>query len=247
MPQLEFFIIIFLFPVPSRDMEEQVIHTPITASVTHPNLRLFRLQCDGTYLEKVICRIATPRLERLQIGLLDELTFSVPHLLHFIDTAKSLTFDSAEFIFSDDQVSAEMHDLDTYAIHIQVTCRYLDRQVSSVAHIFNTFGKVFTAVEHLILKRTSRPSRVYNEADRTEWRKIITSFSNVKTLYVNDKLIRELSRCLRFDGGEDPLELLPELQELTYSGHGHAGDSDAFALFIDTRQNAGRPVTVIHS
>jgi hypothetical protein len=55
----------------------------------------------------------------------------------------------------------------------------------------------------------------------------------------------ELSRCLRLDDGEHPLELLPELQDLTYSGSGNA--SDAFTPFIDVRQNAGRPVTLIKS
>ena len=46
-------------------------------------------------------------------------------------------------------------------------------------------------------------------------------------------LVAELSRCLRPDDGElpGPLELLPELQELTYSGSG-----DAFNSFIDNRK-----------
>ena len=44
---------------------------------------------------------------------------------------------------------------------------------------------------------------------------------------------------------EDPLELLPELQELTYSGSSNA--NDAFTSFIDTRRNADRPVTLIKS
>jgi hypothetical protein len=67
----------------------------------------------------------------------------------------------------------------------------------------------------------------------------------VKTLRIDDGLVRELSRCLRLDDGEHPLELLPELQELTYSGSGNA--DNAFASFIDARQNAGRPVTLIKS
>ena len=50
------------------------------------------------------------------------------------------------------------------------------------------------------------------------------------------------SLCLRVEDGELPLELLPELQELTYSGSGDTGD--AFTLFIDARQSAGRPVSL---
>jgi hypothetical protein len=45
--------------------------------------------------------------------------------------------------------------------------------------------------------------------------------------------------------GELPLELLPELQELTFTGSGDV--SDAFTSFIDARQNAGHPVTLARS
>jgi hypothetical protein len=61
-------------------------------------------------------------------------------------------------------------------------------------------------------------------------------------LRVKDGLVEELSRCLRLEDGELPLELLPELQRLTYFGTRDSGD--AFTSFIDSRQNAGRPVTL---
>ena len=60
---------------------------------------------------------------------------------------------------------------------------------------------------------------------------------------VQDGLVEQLFRCLRLEGGEILLELLPELQEVMYYGSGDAGD--AFTPFIDTRQDAGRPVTLI--
>ena len=125
-----------------------------------------------------------------------------------------------------------------------VYCWHLDWQVSSVAQIFNSLSQIFSAVEHLTLEHEvhSRSSEEHNEVDRTEWRKLLRSFSNVKTLRIDDGLVEELSRCLRLDDGELPLELLPELQELTYSGSGDTGD--AFTSFIDARQNAGRPVTL---
>ena len=104
---------------------------------------------------------------------------------------------------------------------------------------------MFFAVEHLTLEHEvhSLSSEEHNKGEPTEWRKILRSFRNVKTLRVATGLANELSRCLRLDDGELPLELLPELQELTYSGSGNIGD--AFTSFIDTRQNAGRPITVV--
>jgi hypothetical protein len=87
-----------------------------------------------------------------------------------------------------------------------------------------------------------RPRSTITRTDRNEWRKLLGSFSNVKTLSVDDGLVRELSCCLQLDDGELPLELLPGLQELTFSGIEDV--DDAFTQFIDARKNAGRPVTV---
>jgi hypothetical protein len=65
----------------------------------------------------------------------------------------------------------------------------------------------------------------------------------VKTLYVENELVEGLSHCLQLEDGELPLELLPELQELTYP---RSRDTRAaFTAFVDARQNAGRPVTLV--
>jgi len=118
-----------------------------------------------------------------------------------------------------------------------------------VAQICNALGKVLSAVERLTLRHEvhSRSSEEYNYVDWIEWPKILRSFSNVKTLGVQDGLVDGLSRCLRLDSesedGELPLELLPELQELRYSASGDTGD--AFISFINARQNTGRPVALV--
>jgi hypothetical protein len=100
-------------------------------------------------------------------------------------------------------------------------------------------------VEHLALEHRahSRSSEEHNEADRTEWRKLLGSFRNVKALRVAEGLVKELSRCLQSVGEELPLELLPELQELMYFGSGNT--SDGFASFIDARRDAGHPITLV--
>jgi hypothetical protein len=66
---------------------------------------------------------------------------------------------------------------------------------------------VFSAVEHLTLEHEvhSQPSEEHNDVDRIEWRNLLRSFSNVKTLRVEDVLVEELSRCLRLEDGELPL------------------------------------------
>ena len=95
-------------------------------------------------------------------------------------------------------------------------------------------------VEHLTLEHEVHRS---HEHDKVEWRKLLGSFSNVKTLHVGDGLVKELSRSLQLDIIKLALELLPELQELTYSGSEDTGDE--FTSFIDARQTTGCPVTAL--
>jgi hypothetical protein len=81
-----------------------------------------------------------------------------------------------------------------------------------------------------------RSVEVHMEIER-EWRKIFRIFSNLKAPRVDNEFVDGLS-----------VELLrAELQVLAYSqaGSGNAR-ADVFISFIDTRQNIGRSVTLIH-
>ena len=114
-----------------------------------------------------------------------------------------------------------------------------------MAQIINSLSQVFSAVEYLTLEHREhrRSSEEHNEVDRTEWRRLLRPFNNVKTLWIDDGLVDDLSRCLQLEDGDLPLEVLPELQELTYTGGDNIGDT--FAPFVDARRNAGRPITLV--
>ncbi|KAI0282462.1 hypothetical protein BGY98DRAFT_85581 [Russula aff. rugulosa BPL654] len=90
MPQLESLEMAFSFPVPNRDVARQLTHTSIITHITLPNLRLFWFQGVSAYLEAVLYRITTPRLESLRIRLFKQLTFSVPCLPQFMNTTENL-------------------------------------------------------------------------------------------------------------------------------------------------------------
>ena len=247
MPHLETLEILFQFSIPNRDVERQLTHTPIIAHITLPNLHRFHFRGVGTYLEALVHRITTPRLKELNIRFFNQLTFSVPRLLQFIDTAEELRFGNAVLTFSDKSVGARVsHGASkVYVFSITVKCCHLDWQASSMAQISNSLGQMFSSVEYLALQHRvhNESSEEHNEVDRTEWRNLLRPFSNVKTLRVGKALFKDLSRCLQLEDGESPLELLPELQELRYYGSGYTGG--VFTSFIDTRQNAGRPVTLV--
>ena len=244
LPQLETLRIYFKLTIPIHGVERQLTHVPITL----PNLRHFEFHGVSTYLDALVHRIVTPRLEKLRFELFNQLTFSFPRLWQFMNTTENLRFDSAKFIFSDryaNVVGYRHGEIKTYAILIFVFCWHLDWQVFSVAQVSNSLSQMFSAVELLILRHEehSRSFEEHNEVDRTEWRKLLRPFRNAKTLQIDKELVKDLSHCLQLEGGELPLQVLPELQELECYGEGDIGD--AFTSFIDARQNAGRPVTLV--
>ena len=246
-PQLETLIVEFAFPVPNHDVERQLTHTPIMTPTTLPNLHYLQFQGVNTYLEALVHRITAPRLEKLRIVFFNQLAFSVTRLLQFVNATENLRFKSAKFKFSDKYVDVQVYpheEVVMYAFSVTVFCWHLDWQVSSTAQIFNSLGTLFSAVEHLTFEHSvhSRSSEEHNEPDRAKWRQLLGSFRNAKTLRIARRLVKELSRCLELSDGELPLELLPELQELTYFGR---GNDDTFTSFIKDRQDAGRPLTLI--
>jgi hypothetical protein len=252
MPQLKTLVVLFYFPVPNLDVERQVSRMPSLGQVTLPNLRHFWFRGVSAYVETIAHRIAAPRLQKLQILFFEQLSFSIPHLVQLMDTTENLRFSDGKLQFFDEYVDVEVYprgeaedETEMYAFHIRVHCWHLDWQVSSVAQILNSFGQIFSAVEHLTLvhEMHEQSSVEHNDVHCSEWRKLLKPFSNVKTLYIENGLVKDLSRCLQLEDGEDASELLPELQELTCSGD---GDTDAaFSSFIDVRQSSGHPVTLV--
>ena len=249
MPQLETLMIGFEFPVPNRDIEGQLTHMPITTLNILPNLRSFIFKGVGNYLEALVHPITTPPLENVQLEFFNQLRFSIPGLLRFINST-NLTFKTAKVEFFNKEVYVNVfpyEEAEKYAFSIIVNCCHFDWQVSSSAQISDSLGPMFSAVERLTLEHEvhNLSSEEHSEADRAEWRRLLNLFRNVKTLHVAEGLVEELTRCLQLDYGELPLEVLPELQELIYSGSGNSGG--AFTSFIDARQNAGRSITLIRS
>jgi hypothetical protein len=251
MPQLETLIIYFPFPISNDDMESQIAHIPIMAPLALPNLHRFSFRGLDNYLEEFIHQIITPRLEKLDIDFIpSQLTFSAPRLQQFINTAENLKFDGAKFKFSSEGVYVSAYhrreaEPEMPALSISVDCWHIDLQVSSAARLFNLLSQMIPAVGHFALEHEVHLlwSKEHNQVDPTEWRELLKSFRNVKILYIDNEIVGGLSRCLDVDDGELPCELLPELQELTYSGGGNTGD--AFTSFIDARQNAGCPITLV--
>ena len=198
MPQLETLVISFYSALPNRDLERQLTRIPNMTPVILPNLHVLRFQGVSTYLETFVHSVTAPHLERVEVVFFNQLTFTVPRLLEFLNAAENFRFESAKFKFSDDKVDVEVYlheQAKIYGLSIIVNCLHLDWQVSSAAQIFNSLSPLFPTVEHLTFEHKvhSQSSEDHNEADRAGWYKLFRSFKKVKTLRIAKALSRNSS------------------------------------------------------
>jgi len=238
---------------PDSDVDGQLL------TMTHvnlPNLHSFAFQGHCAYLEALLPHITTPLLEKLYIGLTNELTLSAANLLsciipteNFIDKVSSAVlrfnvWDCRVVLYPD--VGARM-----YSLCLQLNSFYVD-EVAFAAQLLGVIKPVLSEVVHLTLEYqevdtttgiTRRHSTSQPDRTPTDWRKVFGAFGNVKTLYMHNDLIGGVSRSLLLDGEESSVDLLPELNKLECYGGDDAGD--AFAPFIDARKNAGRSLILV--
>ncbi len=248
MPQLEIFGITFNSHFPSGDIQRQLLRAPIMTRAVVPNLRWFAFQGASAYLEALLPWVTFPLLERLQVFFFNQLSYSIPHLQQLMSATGNLRLNAVELEFRDDFLLMRTYpdkEARSYTLQMMLGGRHLDWQVACTAQVFHTLRTKFSVVEHLTLEYTRYriSSEWNNEANRTQWREFLGSFGKVKTLRMDGALVRQFSRSLQPSEGESPTELLPELQEMSYSAFGSS--LDALSRFVDARQKAGRPVTVI--
>ena len=165
-----------------------------------------------------------------------------------MSTARNLQVNTVKLQFFEDylrvlvypHMEAMLPNLD-----VELDGKRFNWQIVSAAQVFQAFNTVFSVVEHLTLDdfRYHMSSEWNNEADRIPWRKLLEPFGKVKNLFVDGRLVKQLSGALQPGEEESPTELLPELQEISYSTSGSS--RNMFTQFVDTRQKAGRPVTVV--
>ena len=245
LPQLETLTVTFKSPVRSRVLGTQLSHRPITTKVTLPNLRWFWYGGVSTYLEAILSRMTIPRLEWLQITFFHQLHFFMPNVLKL---AENLTFGSAEFQFLNDLLRVLVYPREGAAIYtfaIQISSRHLDWQVAFATQIFSRMRTALSAAKYLRLefRRSYTSLEANNEADCTQWRELLGTFNNVRTLRVNVDYLGQISRALQADNGELPSKLFPNLRKLEYSARG----GNPFATFANVHTNAaGLPVTLVN-
>ena len=247
MPQLEILWIAFdsFYSRHYANLGVTDMHNATHISLLH--LRYFQFGGFNAYSEALLSRIAAPHLEVVRVSFWEKPPFSVLSLLQFMSTSQHLKLGSAILVFDvrETKLSVYPHRTARLSVFDMFIEGSSGHNVSDAAQILNVLSPLLSLVIDLTLDHKDNPlsPELENEAEPTNWRILLRSFNNVKTLFAANGVVEKLSRSLQLDDGESPDDLLPELKELAYSPSNDY--TNAFDGFVDARQHAGHPVTLV--
>ena len=244
----------FAIPIPLPSSEVELLPAPILP-VTLPAPKRLTFRGVGVYLDNLVAQINTPLLERLDLTLLFELAFSLVNLTKFIRRTEVFGCPVSQVTFNREGAFIDVGYYEQWntgipgKLSLHVNCERLDWQIDSATQICNALGDAVTAVEELTvdLHVDRMPTDWENTLDISLWHEFLLPFVGVKKLHTGSSLTLELSRALESVAGELVLDLLPELHELEVPlAIDHASDAtNAFSVFIKTRESVGRPVLLL--
>lgn len=170
-----------------------------------------------------MARVDAPLLVHVAIKFFNQLIFEVPQLSSFIGRAKMLKSSSEATIYSSQRgISISLTqptDVDVHGqSHIEVSCKELDWQVSSLAQICDYTFPLLRGVEQLEIRTDSFPPSGQNDMDISQWLELFHPFNGVKVLRMASTLGPTVASALHQATGEPTLRAFPALRGIQLSG-----------------------------
>ena len=243
LPNIKYVSIGFRSP-PPRPIQT---NRPSLTRVILPALTMFRFIGVSEYFEDIVARIDAPLLDWLAVVFFMDLIFHIPRLHDFIGRTKRLRSHNQAFMtFS----SMGIKILFGLSFHLEVKCKRLDWQLSSISQIFSEQPSLFSHVEQLelcedpVLVRTTWKTEP--DMDSSLWLELFRLFTSVQSLYLSETLVPPVAVALQELIEEGTIGLLPSLQSLFLEGLQPGGPEEkAIQSFVDSRRlSAGHPVII---
>src|SRR5712672_2438892 len=152
MTRLESLHLEFRSPRPRPDTANRPL--PPSTRFSLPVLNKLTFKGVHECLEDLLARIDAPLLYRLHIVFFMDLDFDVPQLRRFISHAEGFkAFDHAKVSIADHSIQLLLHsESDHHMLELQISCRELDYQLSSLAQVLSSSFPLVSALEELEIK-----------------------------------------------------------------------------------------------
>jgi hypothetical protein len=215
-----------------------------------PALRRFDFKGVTKYLEELVTRIDTPRLDKMDVTFFHKINFDIPRLAQFINRTPTLgTGDVAYVEFYDwsTSLSVAPSPLRRYrSFVIAISCRNPYRQLSSVTQVCNSSLYRLSMAENLYISHDYLDLVWKNNAIKNIlWSQLLLPFTAVRNLYLYKEFALGIAAALQDLGECRITEMLPSLQNIFVKGLEPSGPfRETIEQFVDARQLSDHPVTI---
>jgi hypothetical protein len=251
LPRLKSLELGFQYPRSRAHRERR--HPPPLTCVVVPNLTFLTFNGDMEYLEDILSRIEAPILNQSELHFFNQLVFDTPLLGHFVRRTETfMTIHRARVQFFGLAVGVTLSGRDEMAnnyrevLHLEITCKPLDWQLSTLVQVLNPFLSSLQTLESLEIAVSHEDWQ--GEIEIIQWRELLHPFTSVtKMSLVREDSVRLVAPALKELAEERAMEVLPALQNIflrTYDWQPRGPAEEAIEQFIATRQLYGRPVTI---
>ena len=241
---LKSFRLEFQSPLSHPDLESRRL-LPSTRTVL-PVLTHFSFKGVCDYLDVFVARIGAPRLDVLSISFFNDIVFDASQFIQFISRTPTLKAPEKAHVFFEDRAARVNFSSQTSDHTVEISCRELDWQVSSLEQVCTSCLPTISTTEdlHIYPDPYSEPHWQDNIEDSL-WLELLHPFIAVKNLYLSEEFAPLIVPALQELVGDRTIEVLPILknlflEELRPSGPVHEG----IGKFIVARELSGLPITV---
>ncbi|KAI9450236.1 hypothetical protein BJY52DRAFT_199217 [Lactarius psammicola] len=214
--------------------------------VVLPALTSLKYRGTSKYLDVFVARIDAPRLIDIDITFFSQPTMDTSQLGRFVERIEMRTsLSQADVETSGHAISIFFTNPSTSTpLRLQISCKTLDWQLSSMAQVCDQFSPFLFRVKKLGID-TTQSSSGQDDVDGEGWLELIRAFGGATDFSVAGELTTDILCALRpVDGGHTTV--LPDLRDLQVEEPMamHGPSWDAVQSFITSRTLSGRSVQV---
>ena len=154
---LEYLYLYFDYPRPRSALETRQLPPPLTRSIL-PSLTKIRFKGASEYLEVILARIDTPRLDVLHIIFFNQIIFDTQQLFHFISRTPMLREPIKCFIeFNCRDVFVRFSSqINGHGVHsLRILCNTSEWQLSSLQQVCTSSLLPVSTLEDLYIAESS--------------------------------------------------------------------------------------------
>ena len=217
-----------------------------TRSVLH-SFTHFRFEGVSKYLEDLVARIDVPHLNTLHITFFNDIVFDTPQLARFIShTPMWKALKNAYIVLSDRAARVEFSSSTTRSMefNVEILCRGLDRQISSLEQVCASCLPPLSILEDLCFYENAlllQPNWK-DSIENRQWLELLRPFMAVKNLYLFENFASHIAPALQELVEGRTTEVLPALQNIYLKGlESSRSVQENIGRFFAARQVANHP------